>query len=320
MRAATFCSNAPLGDASFLGLMMKKRSLSLCIAALMGLAYPVAHATPFTITTNGLDAGSNGSETTSAIDSLVITDSLATLMYFGNPQVAGTRVVSTNVQSVLDAEGFVTGLQTTVSGNTVTSAYPAAPGGLNIDAFNLAGNPVADLNGFAASGGDWGLTYSYMLEGKSLGGDGSGVNYTDGYIDLIYQDGSPDGIFVLRLDVNGSSANGNTVFGSLDFSGVDTNNLWFAETFFSVAAPGGLVFFDDPQAITWQLAFDGTPTAPTDDELFEGAFSGSGDGALFRQILQSGKMTYNIPEPSSLALAGLVLTGVFAASRRRKSA
>jgi PEP-CTERM motif len=301
-------------------MTMKKRSLSLCMATVMALVAPFAHATPFTITTNGLDAGGNGSETTSAIDSLVITDSLATLMYFGNPQVVGTRVVSTNVKSVLDAEGFATGPQTTLSGNTVTAAYPAAPGGLNIDAFNLAGNPVADLNGFAASGGDWGLTYSYMLEGKSLGGDGSGVNYTDGYIDLFYQDGSPDGIFVLRLDVDGSGANGNTLFGSLDFSGVDNNNLWFAETFFSVAAPGGLVFFDDPQAITWQLAFDGTPTAPTDDELFEGAFSGSGDGALFRQILQSGKVTYEVPEPGSLALAGLALTGVFAASRRRRSA
>jgi PEP-CTERM motif len=295
---------------------MKKLSVALCAAAMLGLSLSAANATPFTITT---DDGS-GSLTTSAINSLVITKSLATLMYFGNPQVAGTRVVNTNDSTVLQAEGFTPGPQTALSGAPLNAVFPSAPGDMNVDSLDFASGTPAVSNGFAGSGGTWGITYSYLLEGKSLGGDGSGVKYTDGYIDLFYQNGIDPDIMVLRLDVDGSSANGNTLFGKLDFSGVDTNNLWFAETFFSVAAPGGLVFFDDPAAVTWQLAFDGSPTAPTEDDLFEGAVSGSGDGALFRQILQSGKLSYDVPEPGSLALAGLVLTGLLATGRSRKAA
>ena len=108
--------------------MFKKTLAALMICGAM--ASP-ASASLFMIN-NGVDYGSNGSTSTTAINELGYTGTLATSIYLGNPAVAGTQVIDTNIASVMNSYGFSAGTHPTLSGGTQTFYYPSNPDNLNV--------------------------------------------------------------------------------------------------------------------------------------------------------------------------------------------
>ena len=79
---------------------------------------------------------------------LGFTGTYATSFYFGNPSVAGTTVIDTNVASVMAANGFTAGAHTNILGTPVDNGNlspngqffnPPKPAGVNIDALNAQG-------------------------------------------------------------------------------------------------------------------------------------------------------------------------------------
>lgn len=299
---------------------MKKTLVTLAIGLLAATA---ASATPFTMN-NGIDFAfpANGSTKTGAIDELGYSGTLATSIYYGNPAVAGTVVMDTNVASVLTANGFTTGTKTALAGNSLTAAWPVIPGGLNIDSLN---NPV-DQNGFTSGGsfpqygqfGAWGLTYQYQLNGVTTG---TGISYSSGYIDLYYQDGGAvwgsKQVARLKVDSSNLQAANLNVFGALtfDFDGNGTDDAdAFVKSFWANAADGKSyydIWSDNKNAVRFTLDTNVNPPLPATNQLWSEA------GKLWRQSTLDGSLTFDLPEPGSLALVGLTLAGLGMAQRRR---
>jgi PEP-CTERM motif len=310
---------------------MKKALLAIATVAATGLA----HATPFTINT-GTDFGANGSTNTSNINSLGFNFSEFTQVYDasgwnGTGFNSGTSVVLTNKQSVLNTYGFNTTPTSTLSGNAITPTYPVMPEGLDIDGIS----PGGDRNGFINGGGDvfpgdyvsgaWGLAYEYQLNGVT---SGSGIQYTSGSYDIFYlgqigADPTVKKLKVLTLNMNGAQLDlGNSAVSgtvSFDFTGMNATEEAFVKAFWNDKSPIGGTFFNitDPVKIYWTANNNVAPPVATTDNLFA---TNAGSPYYFRQGENNGTISFNVPEPGSIALVGLVLTGVAVASRRRKQA
>lgn len=312
--------------------MFRKTLVALTICGAM--ASP-ASASLFMID-NGVDYGPNGSTSTSAINELGYTGTLATSIYLGNPATAGTQVIDTNIASVMTSYGFSAGTHTTMSGGSQNFYFPSSPDNLNVNSLNNVPS-VTDKNGFGDGesapygtqigtlGKTWGLTYSYLLSGVSTG---TNIQYNDGFFNVFYQDGGAtanDGKQVLRLKVTSSDMQltNLNVFGfiTFDFDGNGTNDAAadpFIQNLFKDVV-SGKSFYDlwlaNPtgNTVSWVVDTNVNPPIPTADQLWNTGQS------LIRQSTLDGSIRFAVPEPTSVALLGFGLLGLGFSRKSKKS-
>lgn len=301
-----------------------------------------AIAGPFTINV-GYDGNGNGSVTTSPVAELGYSGTLATSFYLGSPGTPGTTVIDTNILSEMEDLGFAAGNFTAIDGSTSVTFVNPTRANSNIADLNFEDPSVGeDTNGFVSgtggtgvfptgygqTGGDgptWGFTYEYLISGQTTA---TGVEYTDGFFDLFFEDGGTKQQ-VLRLNVAGSTLvqSNLDVFGGVSFdfdgNGMDdaAGNPFIQNLFVDVRS--GKSFYDlwfagspSELGIRWNIDTNVNPPLPNETQLVQTSFGEDGF-ALVRQTTLDGSVVFSVPTPSGLGLLGLGLLTLGGIVRRR---
>ena len=312
---------------------MKKTLFALAAAAAVGSA----HAGPFYVNP-GFDGGfaTDGNTITAEVAELGITGTRATSFYLGDPAVVGTKVVDTNIASIMTGYGFTPTAAgttyTTIGGTNVVYKAVGTPGDRNVDALNLVDGTSTDLEGFTNGQtvpytftGFWGLTFDYVLNGEITA---TGISYTSGYFNVFFN--SAAGIEqVLKLNLIGSTLNvanldlmGEITY-DFDGNGLDDDASSLAKNLF-IDSASGKTFYElwengtgglDPVKVSWALDTNVNPPVPTLNSLVS---LNGGQGPLVRQTTLDSSIVFDVPEPFSLALVGIGLLGL-GLTRRQKA-
>lgn len=216
-------------------------------------------------------------------------------------------VVDTNISADLTAAGIPTS-GTALDGMTgVNLVSPNCAGGqCDIDALSPLVPPLAtDNEGFLQT---WDIQVEYKLIATLTP---SGPVYTGGYMEFFFNSFLDDtnDRSILKAEVTGSSINAANLDINFDITMAEAGFLFVktGSTFTDVAdrlEPGKYASF--------ALDTNVNPPIPTADQLLL-----VGDKAI-RQTTLDGSITAAIPEPASIAMLGLGLLGLGAASRRKK--
>lgn len=215
-------------------------------------------------------------------------------------------VVDTNIAANLAAAG-VPAAGTALDGLTAVSLVSpnCAAGQCDIDALSPLVPPLGtDNEGFLQT---WDIQVEYNLI-ATLGA--FGPVYTGGYIEFFFNDfADVNDRSILKAEVTGSNLTAANLDINFDITMAEAGFLFVKQgaTFVDVAdrlTPG--------QYASFALDTNVNPPIPTADQLLL-----VGDKAI-RQTTLDGSITAAIPEPASIAMLGLGLLGLGAASRRKK--
>lgn len=288
----------------------------LLLASALALTTTVAVADPIFLDV-GQDFGGNGnvattSSSTGWIDQLTYIYQSETTVVDVDGSFSGTAAsLLTDGDSIVTNGGFINGDLSSLSTNLITGLNPQQ---------TTFGGPSD--NGY---GGDWGLTFQINnLMGTVAGGTNQYLDYTSGAISIYYYQAGMTStadfieLFTINVTNSGLTASGSFVGGNVSNYGTDlVNGVVAGDVFNSLL--GGFKEYSEDQ-VSPDFAVNSLLDYNTED-VTSADFLGTdaeGNNVFMVEGQHDGSITFNVPEPASIAILGLGLLGL-AGARRRKS-